>query len=139
MPAKDPIRQMRSYRTCWLPAEEKPLRAPPRESGAYVPEMAARIDDDRNLTDGARRCARKLAKYVYRAPGMHESSREASSPSRRCVLAPQSAPLELAVAQSETMPAYLDHLNVYCPGLCPDKPWTSTTGPHTLALLLRAQ
>jgi DNA-binding transcriptional ArsR family regulator len=28
--------------------------------------MAARIDDDRNLTDGARRCARKLAQYVYR-------------------------------------------------------------------------
>ena len=66
MPAKDPTRQMRSYRTCWLPAEEKPLRAPPRESGAYVPEMAARLEDDRNLTDGARRCARKLAEYVYR-------------------------------------------------------------------------
>src|ERR1035441_2136224 len=66
MPAKDPTRQMRSYRTCWLPAEEKPLRAPPRESGAYVPEMAARLEDDRNLTDGARRCARKLAEYIYR-------------------------------------------------------------------------
>jgi broad specificity phosphatase PhoE len=65
MPAKDPTRQMRSYRTCWLPAEEKPLRAPPRESGAYVPETAARLEDDRNLTDGARRCARKLAEYIY--------------------------------------------------------------------------
>jgi DNA-binding transcriptional ArsR family regulator len=63
---KDPTRQMRSYRTCWLPAQEKPLRAPPRESGAYVPEMATRLEDDRNLTDGARRCARKLAEYVYR-------------------------------------------------------------------------
>jgi broad specificity phosphatase PhoE len=31
-----------------------------------VPETAARIEDDRNLTDGARRCARKLAEYVYR-------------------------------------------------------------------------
>ena len=28
--------------------------------------MAARIEDDRNLTDGARRCARKLLQYVYR-------------------------------------------------------------------------
>jgi len=63
---KDPVRQLRSRRCCYLPAEPKPLRAPPRDSGAYVPEMAARIDDDRNLTDGARRCARKLAQYVYR-------------------------------------------------------------------------
>ena len=63
---KDPVRQLRSRRCCHLPAEPKPLRAPPRDSGAYVPEMAARIDDDRNLTDGARRCARKLAQYVYR-------------------------------------------------------------------------
>ncbi len=39
---------------------------PPRDSGAYVPEMAARIEDDPNLTDGARRCARKLMQYVYR-------------------------------------------------------------------------
>ena len=31
-----------------------------------VPELAARIEDDRNLTDGARRCARKLAEYIYR-------------------------------------------------------------------------
>ena len=66
MHQKDPTRQMRSYRTCWLPAEEKPLRAPPRDSGAYVPEMATRLEDDRNLTDGARRCARKLAEYIYR-------------------------------------------------------------------------
>ena len=66
MHQKDPTRQMRSYRTCWLPAEEKPLRAPPPDSGAYVPETAARLEDDRNLTDGARRCARKLAEYVYR-------------------------------------------------------------------------
>lgn len=28
--------------------------------------MASRVDDDRNLTDGARRCARKLAEYAYR-------------------------------------------------------------------------
>ena len=45
--------------------EETPA-PPPRDSGEYVPEMAARIDNDRNLTDGARRCARKLAGYIYR-------------------------------------------------------------------------
>ena len=66
MHTKDTTRQMRSYRTCWLPAEETPLRAPPGPSGKYVPELAAAVDDDRNLTDGARRCARKLAEYVYR-------------------------------------------------------------------------
>jgi len=57
---------MRSIRTCWLPTEETPLRAPPRPGSAYVPELAAGIDDDRNLTDGARRGARKLAEYVHR-------------------------------------------------------------------------
>ena len=66
MHRKDPARQLRSLRCCHLPAEEQPLHAPPRDSAAYVPEMAARIDDDRNLTDGARRCARKLAEYTYR-------------------------------------------------------------------------
>src|ERR1035437_3301441 len=66
MHRKDPIRQLRSLRCCHLPAEEQPLHAPPRNSGAYVPELAARIDDGRNLSDGARRCARKLAEYVYR-------------------------------------------------------------------------
>jgi len=63
---KDPVRQLRSLRSCHLPAEERPLHAPPRDSATYVPELAARIDDDRNLTDGARRCARKLAEYTYR-------------------------------------------------------------------------
>ena len=66
MHCKDPARQLRSLRCCHLPAEEQPIHAPPRDSAAYVPEMAARIDDDRNLTDGARRCARKLAEYTYR-------------------------------------------------------------------------
>jgi hypothetical protein len=63
---KDPARQLRSLRCCHLPADQKPRRAKPRDSGAYVPEMAARIEDDPNLTDGARRCARKLAEYIYR-------------------------------------------------------------------------
>ncbi len=43
------------------------MKATSSDSGAYVPEMAARIDDDPNLTDGARRCARKLAELTYRA------------------------------------------------------------------------
>lgn len=63
---RDESRRHSSLRSCHLPAESKPRHAPPRESGAYVPELAARIEDDRNLTDGARRCARKLAEYIYR-------------------------------------------------------------------------
>jgi len=59
-------RSERSRKHCHLPAEPKPRHPSPRDSGAYVPEMAARIDDDRNLTDGARRCARKLAEYIYK-------------------------------------------------------------------------
>ena len=59
-------RRQRSLRSCHLPAEPKPRLAPPRETGAYVPEMSARIEDDPNLTDGARRCARKIMEYAYR-------------------------------------------------------------------------
>ena len=66
VPPKDEDRRQRSLRSCHLPAEPKPRHAPPRDSGAYVPEMAARIEDDPNLTDGARRCARKLVEYIYR-------------------------------------------------------------------------
>ena len=66
LPPKDETRRQRSLRSCHLPAEPKQRRAAPRDSGAYVPEMAARIEDDPNLTDGARRCVRKLMQYVYR-------------------------------------------------------------------------
>jgi hypothetical protein len=59
-------RRSRSLKHCHLPAEPKPRHAPPRDTGAYVPEMAARIENDRNLTDGARRCARKVLEYIYR-------------------------------------------------------------------------
>jgi hypothetical protein len=59
-------RRHRSLRTCHRPAAEKPRHPQPRDTGAYVPETAARVEDDRNLTDGARRCARKVAEYVYR-------------------------------------------------------------------------
>jgi hypothetical protein len=64
--AKDPARQQRALRSCHLPAEPKPRRPVPRDTGAYVPELAARLENDPNLTDGARRCARKLAEYTYR-------------------------------------------------------------------------
>ena len=59
-------RRERSLRTCHRPAQPKPRHPKPYDTGAYVPEMAARIDNDRNLTDGARRCARKLLEYAYR-------------------------------------------------------------------------
>jgi len=62
----DEARRLRSLRCCHLPAEPKPAHSPPHQTGAYTPELAACVDDDRNLTDGARRCARKLAEYVYR-------------------------------------------------------------------------
>jgi hypothetical protein len=66
--------------------------APPKDSGAYAPKLAARLDDDPNLTDGARRCARKLAEYTYRrartapakspSPGSRRRSASAAAPCR---------------------------------------------------------
>jgi hypothetical protein len=61
-------RRQRSLRSCHRPSlNGRPHYDPPRESGAYVPELSARLDDDRNLTDGARRCARKIAELTYRS------------------------------------------------------------------------
>jgi hypothetical protein len=63
----DPARRKRSLQTCHRYAiAERPRKPAPRETGAYVPELAARIDNDPNLCDGARRCARKLAELTYR-------------------------------------------------------------------------
>lgn len=60
-------RRRRALQTCHRHGlYERPRFDPPRESGAYVPELAARLEDDRNITDGARRCARKLAEETYR-------------------------------------------------------------------------
>ncbi|KQZ28628.1 hypothetical protein ASD50_19260 [Mesorhizobium sp. Root552] len=60
-------RRRRSLNTCHRYAQtERPRKAVPRASRAYVPELAARVEDDPNLTDGARRCARKLAELTYR-------------------------------------------------------------------------
>src|SRR5690606_4618964 len=61
-------RRKRSLQTCHRYAMgERPRKAGPRPGDGYVPELAARIEDDPNLTDGARRCARKIAELTYRA------------------------------------------------------------------------
>jgi hypothetical protein len=66
-PAVDPARRKRSLQTCHRYAiVERPRKPAPRITNAYVPELAAQIDNDPNLTDGARRCARKLAELTYR-------------------------------------------------------------------------
>jgi hypothetical protein len=60
-------RRMRSLGTAHLPSlYERPRHEPPEESGAFVPATAARLDADMNLTDGARRCARKIIEESYR-------------------------------------------------------------------------
>ena len=60
-------RRQRSLQTCHrYSLYERPRFAPPAESGAFVPAASARIENDRNLTDGARRCARKVMEETYR-------------------------------------------------------------------------
>lgn len=67
VPTIDPERRQRSLQTCHrYAATERPRRAVSHTGNGYVPELAARIEDDPNLTDGARRCARKLAELTYR-------------------------------------------------------------------------
>ena len=62
------VRRMRSLRSCHRPSHDtRPEYEPPADTGAYVPELSARLDNDRNLTDGARRCARKIAELTYRS------------------------------------------------------------------------
>jgi hypothetical protein len=64
--SKSRERSERSRRNCHLPAGPSRHRYPsPRDTGEYVPEMSARIDNDRNLTDGARRCGHKLMGFVH--------------------------------------------------------------------------
>lgn len=59
-------RRARSLQTCHRPAAQaRPRHPAPKNSGAYVPELAARLENDPNLCDGARRCARKLAEETY--------------------------------------------------------------------------
>src|ERR1700733_16022045 len=63
---KDPVRHRRSLRGCHMPAELNSPHASPRPTAAYIPELASAIDNDKNLTDGARRGGRKLSEYIYR-------------------------------------------------------------------------
>lgn len=61
-------RRQRSLRSCHRQTfNTRRQYEPPAETGAYVPELSARLDNDRNLTDGARRCARKIAELTYRS------------------------------------------------------------------------
>jgi hypothetical protein len=66
-------RRKRSLQTCHraslqsdIDEDEAQSRTRPRDSGAYVPQLSARLENDPNLTDGARRCARKIAELTYR-------------------------------------------------------------------------
>lgn len=62
------VRRMRSLQSCHRPSRDARRQCePPADTGAYVPELSARLDNDRNLTDGARRCARKIAELTYRS------------------------------------------------------------------------
>lgn len=66
-PAVDGERRRRALNTCHrYAAGERLSMGAPKDSGAYVPEMSARLEDDPHLTDGARRCARKMAELTYR-------------------------------------------------------------------------
>jgi hypothetical protein len=61
-------RRIRSLRSCHRPRHDTRSHYESTvDTGAYVPELSARLDNDRNLTDGARRCARKIAELTYRA------------------------------------------------------------------------
>jgi hypothetical protein len=61
-------RRKRSLQSCHhFSLYERPRHAPPEDTGAFVPQASAGIENDRNLTDGARRCARKLMEMAYRS------------------------------------------------------------------------
>lgn len=60
-------RRQRSLRSCHRYAlEGRERHTPPADTGAFVPAASANIENDRNLTDGARRCARKIMEEAYR-------------------------------------------------------------------------
>ena len=65
--AERETRRQRSLQTCHrYRLYEAPRHPRAAETGAYVPELSARLEADRNLTDGARRLGRKLAEVIYR-------------------------------------------------------------------------
>lgn len=47
-------------------APVKPRQPLPPNGGAYIPQMAERLERDPNLSDGARRCARVIVGYSHR-------------------------------------------------------------------------
>lgn len=60
-------RSLRSLRSCHrYAAPEIPDYVPPEDTGAFIPSASANIENDRALTDGARRCARKILEETYR-------------------------------------------------------------------------
>ena len=60
-------RRLRSLQTCRsFFLYERPRFDPPRGSGAYLPELAARLKNGPNLTGQAQSCARKSAEPKYR-------------------------------------------------------------------------
>lgn len=66
-------RRRRSLQTCHRTSLQRDIeddealsRKRPRDTGAYVPQLSARLENDPLLTDGARRCARKIAELTYR-------------------------------------------------------------------------
>lgn len=58
------VRRERSLRCCHRPRDDWRTFEPSADSGAYVPQLSARLENDRNLTDGARRCGRKIAEMA---------------------------------------------------------------------------
>jgi hypothetical protein len=60
-------RRKRSLKRChYYSLNDRPRKNPPVDNHAYVPELSARLENDNNITDGARRCARKIAELTYR-------------------------------------------------------------------------
>ena len=67
--SKSRERSERSRRHCHLPAEPKKSRFPANSAGyrrIRAGNEGARIDNDRNLTDGARLCGGKVMGFVHR-------------------------------------------------------------------------
>ena len=69
-------RRKRSLQSCHrFSLYERPRHAKPKDTGAFVPQASAGIENDRNLTDGARRCARKIMELAYRSNRGSRSAR----------------------------------------------------------------
>ena len=61
-------RRKRSLQRCHhFSLYERPRHEPQKNTGGFVPQASAGIENDPNLTDGARRCARKIMELAYRS------------------------------------------------------------------------